>query len=48
MMKDGERSAWGRMEMVRNQTKISRTLDAIVRDYEADFVNLRKDSNQVI
>jgi NTE family protein len=48
MMKDGERSAWGRMEMVRNQTKISRTLDAIVRDYEADFVNLHKDSNQVI
>jgi TAG lipase/steryl ester hydrolase/phospholipase A2/LPA acyltransferase len=47
MMKDGEKSAWGRMEMIRNQTKISRKLDAILRDYEEDFMNMHKDKIQV-
>jgi NTE family protein len=46
MMNDGEKAAWRRMEMIRNQTKISRKLDAIVRDYEEDFINMHKDHKQ--
>jgi hypothetical protein len=33
--------------MIRNQTKISRKLDAILRDYEEDFMNMHKDKIQV-
>ena len=37
LVTSGERSAWRKIEMIRNQTLISRTLDKIVRDYEEQY-----------
>jgi len=37
LVSSGERSAWRKIEMIRNQTRISRTLDKIVRDYEEQY-----------
>ena len=34
LMEMGERATWPKIEMVRTQTKISRTLEGIVREYE--------------
>ncbi len=34
LIQAGERSTWPKMEMIRNQTKISRTLDRILHEYE--------------
>ena len=34
LMDMGERASWPKVEMVRTQTKISRTLEGIVREYE--------------
>ena len=36
LVSSGERSAWRRMEMIRVQTRISRTLDRILNEYEAE------------
>lgn len=36
LVNSGERAAWRRMEMIRAQTRISRTLDRIVNEYEAE------------
>lgn len=36
LVSSGERSAWRRIEMIRIQTRISRTLDRIITDYEAE------------
>jgi TAG lipase/steryl ester hydrolase/phospholipase A2/LPA acyltransferase len=36
LVTSGERSAWQRIEMIRIQTRISRTLDRIMTDYEAE------------
>lgn len=36
LVSSGERSAWRRIEMIRVQTRISRTLDRILNEYEAE------------
>ncbi len=38
LVSSGERSTWRKIEMIRNQTRISRTLDNIVRDYEEQYL----------
>lgn len=38
LISSGERSAWRKMEMIRMQTNISRTLDRIVREHEEEYV----------
>jgi NTE family protein len=38
----GERAAWPRIEMIRTQTKISRTLSRILRDYDEEHVQAVK------
>jgi hypothetical protein len=42
LVTSGERSAWRKMEMIRNQTNISRTLDRILIDYEAQNLHSLK------
>ena len=34
----GERATWRRMEMIRVQTRISKTLDRLLREYEVEFL----------
>ncbi len=34
----GERAAWPKIEMIRTQTKISRTLSRILSDYDEEHV----------
>ena len=38
LMDDGERATWPRIERIRSQTLISRTLDPILRDYEEQHI----------
>ncbi len=38
LIDDGERATWPRIERIRIQTKISRTLDPILRDYEEQHI----------
>ena len=39
LMDDGRRSVWPKLEMIRVQTRISRTLDKILCDYDEDVYN---------
>ena len=39
LVKEGERSTWPRIEMIRNCTRISRTLDRILEDFELEHTN---------
>jgi NTE family protein len=39
----GERAAWRRMEMIRVQTRISRTLDTLLEQHEAEFLRKRSE-----
>ena len=39
-IRDGERATWPRIEMIRNTTKISRTLDSILADLEMKELDL--------
>ena len=38
LVEDGERATWPRIERIRTQTRISRTLDPILRDYEEQHI----------
>jgi NTE family protein len=42
LIEEGERATWRRMEMIRVQTRISRTLDRILHDYEEDYVRFHQ------
>lgn len=44
MIDIGMRAAWPKMEMIRVQTKIGRTLDRILKEYEEDYIK-RVESN---
>ncbi len=44
LISSGERSAWRKIEMIRIQTHISRTLDDILKDYEAQQLGRHKQS----
>ena len=46
LVSSGERSAWRKIEMIRNQTRISRKLDEIVRDYEEQYLLKHNGSKQ--
>jgi len=39
LVEEGERATWPRIEMIRNCTRISRTLDAILDDFELEHTN---------
>ena len=39
LVREGERSAWLRMEMIRVQTRVGKTLEKILQDYEAEHIN---------
>ena len=43
MMDDGERSAWPKIEMIRNQTTIGRTLDDILERFDETAVQVPQD-----
>jgi NTE family protein len=43
LIDQGERATWRRMEMIRVQTQISRTLDAILKDYEEDYIRRHRE-----
>lgn len=46
MMNNGEQSTWPKIEMIRNQTKIGRTLDAILERYEESIVHSVQESEE--
>lgn len=39
LVEEGERSTWPRIEMIRNCTRISRTLDRVLDDFELEHTN---------
>ena len=44
LISSGERSTWRKMEMIRVQTHISRTLDNILKDFESEQLRSNKHS----
>jgi NTE family protein len=38
LVESGQRSTWPRIEMIRTQTRISRTLQRILKDYDDEHV----------
>ena len=42
LIDEGERATWRRMEMIRVQTRISRTLERILHDYEEDYIRFHQ------
>ena len=45
LVASGERSAWRRMDMIRVQTRISRSLDRIVKEQEEEILHASKPRN---
>lgn len=45
MIKTGEQSTWPKIEMIRNQTKIGRTLDQILDRYEESIIHTAQESD---
>ncbi len=43
LIRVGERSTWPKLEMIRVQTEISRTLDTILKDYEEDYIRRHRE-----
>ena len=46
LMKNGEQSTWPKIEMIRNQTKIGRTLDGILERFEESIVHSVQESEE--
>ena len=48
LIRHGERATWPKIEAIRIQTKVSRTLDSIVRDLELDLLKRAEGSEKMV